>query len=133
MVKSSHFCFQIDQSWFTGLVRAVKVAELRGQSIPQRHSVKEVIGVLFQERSCKTGGKCAKYKQGQGLRIQSQGYTSLCGQESVGAEGTLCEQDVLQILVSSNDAVNALIFWDDQIRAHGRLLNLSSSFVVTDL
>lgn len=95
--------------------------------------MKKVIGALFQERSRKTGGKCAKYKQDQGLRTQSQGCTSLCGQENVGAERTLCEQDVLQMLVSNNDAVNALIVWDDQIRAQGRLLNFSSSLIATDL
>lgn len=43
---------------------------------------------------------------------------SLCGQENLGPTLTLLEQDVLQMLVNSNNAVNALSSCVNQISAY---------------
>ena len=43
---------------------------------------------------------------------------SLCGQENVGPTLTLLEQDVLQMLVNSNDAMKPLSSCVDRIIAH---------------
>lgn len=70
---------------------------------------------MFQERGGKTG-KHAKYKQARGKFSKARAI-SLCGQENVGPTLTLLEQDVLQMLVNSNDAMKALSSCVDQIGA----------------
>lgn len=56
---------------------------------------------------------------------------SLCGQENVGPTLTTSEQDVLQMLVNSNDNMKAL--YVDQISAEGWAFDLNTFSVLTEI
>ena len=80
----------------------MKVAEHRDTSAPPvRNSCRR--GYFLRNKVVKRGNTNKdRHKDSIAKAI------SLCGQESLGPTLTLLEQDVLQMLVNSNDAMNTL-------------------------
>lgn len=79
---------------------------------------------MFQERGGKTGGNMQNTN-----KARSKDSKLSVWSENVGHTMTLLEQDVLQMLVNSNDGMKGPSSCVDQITAWGWVLNLN---LVTD-